>query len=269
MAIVEEREAQHRRDMIGFLDKDIPGPPEAVAGGLFDKIMAQIETDPVLNIVLANGGYPHLQRELGKHLARGQRADIEFAGEAAQLWSRGGTVASCRATTCWHCSRSCWRWPRSGRTWRPTSTARRSPCCAASSSPALTETPHDPRRGPAIHLSRARQRQRSIGSPSCRGRRSLRPARPLGAGKSTTQRILMGLLRGFPDRMEFFGQPIAGHSAVSSTSASVSASSSRALPAADRARKPGLFAAFYSKDLHDPMEVLAEIWNSRSTARVE
>jgi hypothetical protein len=52
--------------------------------------MTQIETDPGLNIVLANGEIPHLRRKLGdERFAAGQRADLEFALEAAALWSKG------------------------------------------------------------------------------------------------------------------------------------------------------------------------------------
>lgn len=88
MAIVEKRETQHRQDMIGFL-KAVSGPAHAAAGRLFDMIMVQIETDPVLNIVLANGEIPHLRRKLGdERFAAGQVADLTFAREAADLWSR-------------------------------------------------------------------------------------------------------------------------------------------------------------------------------------
>lgn len=89
MAIVEEREEQHRKDMIDFLC-DAPAEPDAAAGQFFDRTMTKIETDPVLNIVLANGEIPHLRRKLGdERFAAGQRADLEFAGQAAWLWSRG------------------------------------------------------------------------------------------------------------------------------------------------------------------------------------
>lgn len=89
MAIVEEREEQHRKDMIDFLC-DAPAEPDAAAGQFFDRTMTKIETDPVLNIVLANGEIPHLRRKLGdERFAAGQRADLEFARQAAWLWSRG------------------------------------------------------------------------------------------------------------------------------------------------------------------------------------
>lgn len=89
MAIVEEREEQHRKDMIDFLC-DAPAEPDAAAGQFFDRTMTKIETDPVLNIVLANGEIPHLRRKLGdERFAAGQRADLEFAIQAALLWSRG------------------------------------------------------------------------------------------------------------------------------------------------------------------------------------
>jgi AcrR family transcriptional regulator len=89
MAIVEEREALHRSDMIAFLTK-ASGRPETSAGRFFDMIMSKVETDPVLNIVLANGEIPHLRRKLGdERFAAAQRADLEFARDAAALWSRG------------------------------------------------------------------------------------------------------------------------------------------------------------------------------------
>jgi AcrR family transcriptional regulator len=91
MAIVEERENAHQRDMIGFL-KAAQGPTGLRAGQFFDMIISKIETDPVLNIVLANGEIPHLRRKLGDaRFAQSQATDRVFASDAAELWSNGAS----------------------------------------------------------------------------------------------------------------------------------------------------------------------------------
>lgn len=93
MAIVEKREEKHRADMRHFLRR-AEGAPQAVAGGFFDLVARKIETDPVLNIVLANGEIPYLVRKLGAaRFEAGQQADLAFAGEAAALWAAGGRPA--------------------------------------------------------------------------------------------------------------------------------------------------------------------------------
>lgn len=87
MAIVEQREAMHRDDMAEFLSTS-RGAAVEVAGQFFDRTMVQIETDPVLNIVLANGEMAYLVRKLGpQRFEAGQRADEEFGATAAALWS--------------------------------------------------------------------------------------------------------------------------------------------------------------------------------------
>ena len=123
--------------MIGFLDKDMPVPPEAVAGGLFDKIMAQIETDPVLNIALANGEIRICGASSGRHALPVASAPISSSpGEAAQLWSRGQGRRKLSGDDLLALLTVMLALASQRQTWRPTSTARRSPCCAASSSPA-------------------------------------------------------------------------------------------------------------------------------------
>lgn len=93
MAIVEEREAMHRRDMIEFL-RAATEDAETLAGGFFDMVLAKIETDPILNIVLANGEIPHLVRKLGpERFATSQETDAAFARDASAVWAEAGRPA--------------------------------------------------------------------------------------------------------------------------------------------------------------------------------
>lgn len=93
MAIVEERETMHRRDMMAFL-RAATDDAETTAGGLFDLVLAKIETDPILNIVLANGEIPHLMRKLGpERFEASQDADAAFARDAAAAWAEAGRPA--------------------------------------------------------------------------------------------------------------------------------------------------------------------------------
>ncbi|MEQ1901360.1 MAG: TetR/AcrR family transcriptional regulator [Devosia sp.] len=86
MAIVEEREDQHQADMLEFLGTR-KGTARGRAGGFFDLILKKIESDPVLNLVLAAGEIPHLVRKLGpERFAAGQAKDRAFAAEAVQRW---------------------------------------------------------------------------------------------------------------------------------------------------------------------------------------
>jgi AcrR family transcriptional regulator len=90
MAIVEQREAMHRKDMSAFL-RDATDGPAALASRLFDMVLHKIETDPVLNVVLASGEIAHLVRKLGpERFAAGQQSDEAFARQAAELWTAGG-----------------------------------------------------------------------------------------------------------------------------------------------------------------------------------
>lgn len=93
MAIVEEREALHYADMMGYL----AGPARKAAdraAGFFDMIVAKMETDPVLELILRSGEIPHLIRKLGpERFAQGQARDEAFAEAAARAWTaRDGTA---------------------------------------------------------------------------------------------------------------------------------------------------------------------------------
>lgn len=84
MAIAAEREALHRRDMFAFIAAAEPG---RVAARFFDLVLAKIEGDPVLNIVLRSGELAYLLRKLGPtQVAAGFADDRAFAVEAARLW---------------------------------------------------------------------------------------------------------------------------------------------------------------------------------------
>jgi len=90
MRIVEEREAQHRTDMFEFI-ATAKGTASKRAAGFFDLIVKKMETDPVLNLVLAHGEIPHLVRKLGpERFAAGRRSDWDFAVEAAKQWTTAG-----------------------------------------------------------------------------------------------------------------------------------------------------------------------------------
>lgn len=97
MAIVEDREEQHRADMYAFLDAG-KGSARDRAGGFFDLILRKIEDDPILNLVLVNNEIPHLMRKLGaERFARGQHADELFVEEAARRWRAAGGSTICPA----------------------------------------------------------------------------------------------------------------------------------------------------------------------------
>lgn len=84
MAIAAEREIQHRRDMFAFIAAAEPG---RVAARFFDLVLAKIESDPVLNIVLRSGELAYLLRKLGPtQVAAGFADDRAFAVQAARLW---------------------------------------------------------------------------------------------------------------------------------------------------------------------------------------
>lgn len=90
MAIVEEREEQHRRDMFAFISA-ATGTPVHRAGRLFDLLMKKIEDDPVLNLLLAGNEVPYLVRKLGaERFAESQRQDRDFVAEAARRWNAAG-----------------------------------------------------------------------------------------------------------------------------------------------------------------------------------
>jgi AcrR family transcriptional regulator len=86
MAIVEMREEQHRRDLYAFIDA-ARGTAAQRAGRFFDLILEKIESDPILNLVVANNEIPHLIRKLGPaRFAKAQADDKAFASQAARRW---------------------------------------------------------------------------------------------------------------------------------------------------------------------------------------
>lgn len=90
MAIVEERERQHRQDMYDFIAA-ARGPAKKRAGDFFDLVMRKIETDPILNLIVARQEVPRLVRKLGpERFAASQKEDQAFVEEAARLWAAAG-----------------------------------------------------------------------------------------------------------------------------------------------------------------------------------
>lgn len=90
MAIVVEREEQHRQDVYAFI-KSSTGSQATRAKGLFDLILGKIEADPILNLIVVSNEIPHLVRKLGPdRFAQSQRDGEDFAREAARLWHAGG-----------------------------------------------------------------------------------------------------------------------------------------------------------------------------------
>lgn len=95
MAIVAEREAQHRTDMLAFVDR-AEGDAVRQAGGLFDLILKKIEADPVLNLLVVNNEVAPLMRKLGpERFARAEQEDRDFVRLAVRRWAKaGGPVVS-------------------------------------------------------------------------------------------------------------------------------------------------------------------------------
>jgi AcrR family transcriptional regulator len=88
MQIVEEREEQHRRDMFAFVDT-ASGAPGDRARGFFDLILGKIESDPILNLIVANNEIAHLTRKLGSgRFAKSQAEDRAFVREVAKRWKK-------------------------------------------------------------------------------------------------------------------------------------------------------------------------------------
>ena len=84
------REDQHRRDMLAFVDASNSAPAERAAG-FFDLILAKIETDPILNILVLNGELAHLMRRLGpERFAQSEADDRAFVEEIARRWQHNG-----------------------------------------------------------------------------------------------------------------------------------------------------------------------------------
>ena len=94
MAIVAEREAQHRTDILAFVDQ-AAGPADLQAAGLFDLLLKKIEADPVLNLLVVNNEVAPLVRKLGpERFARAEKEDRDFVRLAARRWARAGGPAT-------------------------------------------------------------------------------------------------------------------------------------------------------------------------------
>jgi AcrR family transcriptional regulator len=86
MSIVEAREEIHRQDMYAFIATS-KGSPAQRAGRFFDLVVRKIETDPILNLVVANNEIPYLARKLGpERFATARADDRTFAREVARRW---------------------------------------------------------------------------------------------------------------------------------------------------------------------------------------
>jgi AcrR family transcriptional regulator len=93
MAIVEAREEQHRQDMFAFIDTE-DGPAARQAARFFDLILRKIETDPILNLVVASNEIQYLTRKLGpERFAKSQADDRAFAKQAARRWKAASGIA--------------------------------------------------------------------------------------------------------------------------------------------------------------------------------
>lgn len=93
MTIVEAREEQHRQDMYAFIET-AAGSPAQQAGRFFDLILRKIESDPILNLVVANDEIAHLTRKLGpERFAKSQAEDRAFVREAVRRWKRASGLA--------------------------------------------------------------------------------------------------------------------------------------------------------------------------------
>lgn len=91
MSIVEDREQVHQADMFAFLGEE--GVARDRAGTFFDLIVRKIETDPILNLVIAHNEIPHLVRKLGpERFAKSQQRDQSFALEATRRWRQSTGV---------------------------------------------------------------------------------------------------------------------------------------------------------------------------------
>lgn len=93
MAIVEAREEWHRQDMFAFIDAAAGAPARQVAR-FFDLILRKIETDPILNLVVASNEIQYLTRKLGpERFAQSQADDRAFAREVTRRWKAAAGLA--------------------------------------------------------------------------------------------------------------------------------------------------------------------------------
>ena len=93
MAIVEAREEQHRHDMLAFIESASGAPARQVAR-FFDLILRKIETDPILNLVVASNEIQYLTRKLGpERFAQSQADDRAFTRDVAKRWKASAGIA--------------------------------------------------------------------------------------------------------------------------------------------------------------------------------
>ncbi|MCB9994661.1 MAG: TetR/AcrR family transcriptional regulator [Hyphomicrobiaceae bacterium] len=91
MAIADERDAVHKRDMLEMLEAET-GDAEAVLGHFFDFMRSRTEDDPVLRVVRERGEISHLMRKVSpERIAENNRRDHEFMLDVAtRLQARFG-----------------------------------------------------------------------------------------------------------------------------------------------------------------------------------
>ena len=88
MTIADEREAGHRADMLAHVES-FAGTQRACAYGFFDMLVAKIETDPVLSMIMRHEEIPYLMRKLGPdRMRQGEASDAAFVAEVAARWPR-------------------------------------------------------------------------------------------------------------------------------------------------------------------------------------
>lgn len=86
MTIVDEREVRHKADMLAFAET-AEGSQLERGARFFDMLLAKIETDPVLGLILAHGELAYLMRKLGpERMQQAQDSDRAFVEEVASRW---------------------------------------------------------------------------------------------------------------------------------------------------------------------------------------
>lgn len=68
MAIANEQDLMHKRDIVALIERALGGKPERLLEDFFDLMMQRIETDPVLAIVRDAGEMSALLRKVSPHL---------------------------------------------------------------------------------------------------------------------------------------------------------------------------------------------------------
>lgn len=99
MAIVMQREIQHRSDMRDLLNKN-EGPPELQAAAFFDMLVEKIKTDPVLQLMIEHQELEYLLRKIPpEQFAANAKSDRAFVEEMAQTWRSAGRGSTIDADT--------------------------------------------------------------------------------------------------------------------------------------------------------------------------